>query len=129
MIYSGILAPVFDDIQYCTPTCNKSQDELKWINTTCKEALIALCDLLNAKYDILHFLIGDFVSLLCLSISNTHEIMCKVALDTLTHLALETGSRYTEEMWETLMKSFTDLFYTTVPDYLVSEEVELEDLE
>ena len=55
--------------------------------------------------------------------------MCGVALDSLTHLVLETGSRYTEEMWESLIKSFTDLFYNTVPNELVSEAVELEDLE
>jgi len=67
--------------------------------------------------------------MLCSCIANTHEIMCGVALDSLTHLVIETGSKYTEEMWETLIKSFTDLFLNTVPNELVAEAVELEDLE
>jgi len=36
MIYSGILVPVFDDIQYCTPTSRKTVEELNWIKNTCK---------------------------------------------------------------------------------------------
>ena len=35
MVYSGILVPVFDDIQYCSSETKKTKEEINWIKTTC----------------------------------------------------------------------------------------------
>jgi hypothetical protein len=88
MIYSGILVPVFDDIQYCTSETKKTREEINWIKTTCQNALLKLCDLIHSKYEILHFLIHDFLTLLSKSIQSAHEVMAKVSLATLKHLVL-----------------------------------------
>jgi hypothetical protein len=52
-----------------------------------------------------------------------------VSLDILKHLTLVTGGKLSKELWEQVVKIYADLFASTAPIHLLTEEIDLEDLE
>jgi hypothetical protein len=128
-IYSGVIVPLFDDIQYQTQETSKSRAEMKWIKSTCQSVMISLCELISLKFRDLEFIIPDFLDLLKKSVEVAHEVIAQVSLDILKHLVMVTGGKLSIPLWSQVTTIYSNLFTHTTPAHLLTQEIDLEDLE
>jgi brefeldin A-inhibited guanine nucleotide-exchange protein len=117
MIYSGVIKPVFDDVQFGGADQN-------WIKITGHNALTKLVSLIEAHYNHLYFLIADFISLLQTCILCDNEVLARVAILSLRHLGVNVGKFFDEDTWSNYCKSFAALINSTIPHSLLEECVD-----
>ncbi|XP_022146951.1 brefeldin A-inhibited guanine nucleotide-exchange protein 5 isoform X2 [Momordica charantia] len=113
-IFHRVLFPIFDHLrQPGKENLITSGDE--WLRETSIHSLQLLCNLFNTFYKEVCFMLPPLLSLLLDCAKQPEQSVVSLALGALVHLIEVGGHQFSEDDWDTLLKSIRDASYTTQP--------------
>ncbi|KAL0547936.1 hypothetical protein IC582_012375 [Cucumis melo] len=113
-IFHRVLFPIFDHLRHAgKESVNSSGDE--WLRETSIHSLQLLCNLFNTFYKEVCFMLPPLLSLLLDCAKQPEQSVVSLALGALVHLIEVGGHQFSEDDWDTLLKSIRDASYTTQP--------------
>eukprot|EP00743_Colponemidia_sp_Colp-15_P003456 GILK01003731.1.p1 GENE.GILK01003731.1~~GILK01003731.1.p1 ORF type:complete len:1011 (+),score=223.74 GILK01003731.1:78-3035(+) len=121
LIFKGVLFPIFDSMNYGEQ--GTYRDDEHWLKTTCLSALMALIDLFSFYFDRLVFLIGDMLDLHVKCVRHQNESMARIGVSGLKQLIVQTGDRFTVEIWQSVVQTMATLVFDTTPKQLMDLEI------
>lgn len=74
-----------------------------------------MVQLLKDSYDILSFLIPEFLDMLVKGISSLHEQLARISIFTMKNLADNCGDKFDENLWVCFLEKFENLLKITTP--------------
>lgn len=117
-IFRRVLFPIFDHVRHAGKG-TASDDE--WLHETCIHSLQLLCNLFNTFYKEVSFMLPPLLSLLLDCAKKTDQSVVSIALGALVHLIEVGGHQFSDNDWDTLLKSIRDASYTTQPLELLND--------
>ncbi|KAM7505722.1 hypothetical protein LguiB_004626 [Lonicera macranthoides] len=118
-IFHRVLFPIFDHVRHAGKENLTSGDE--WLRETSIHSLQLLCNLFNAFYKEVCFMLPPLLSLLLDCAKKTDQTVVAISLGALVHLIEVGGHQFSENDWDTLLKSIRDASYTTQPLELLND--------
>ncbi|CAI0448209.1 unnamed protein product [Linum tenue] len=113
-IFHRVLFPIFDHVRHAgKESLFSSEDE--WFRETSIHSLQLLCNLFNTFYKEVCFMLPPLLSLLLDCAKKTDQTVVSISLGALVHLIEVGGHQFSENDWDTLLKSIRDASYTTQP--------------
>ncbi|KAK3000475.1 hypothetical protein RJ639_020636, partial [Escallonia herrerae] len=113
-IFHRVLFPIFDHVRHAgKENLVSSGDE--WLRETSIHSLQLLCNLFNAFYKEVCFMLPSLLSLLLDCAKKTDQSVVSISLAALVHLIEVGGHQFSDSDWDTLLKSIRDASYTTQP--------------
>ncbi|KDP33992.1 hypothetical protein JCGZ_07563 [Jatropha curcas] len=113
-IFHRVLFPIFDHVRHAGKESLISSDD-EWFRETSIHSLQLLCNLFNTFYKEVCFMLPPLLSLLLDCAKKTDQTVVSISLGALVHLIEVGGHQFSENDWETLLKSIRDASYTTQP--------------
>ncbi|KAF2304240.1 hypothetical protein GH714_028804 [Hevea brasiliensis] len=113
-IFHRVLFPIFDHVRHAGKESLISSDD-EWFRETSIHSLQLLCNLFNAFYKEVCFMLPPLLSLLLDCAKKTDQTVVSISLGALVHLIEVGGHQFSESDWNTLLKSIRDASYTTQP--------------
>ncbi|XP_008242137.1 PREDICTED: brefeldin A-inhibited guanine nucleotide-exchange protein 5 [Prunus mume] len=113
-IFHRVLFPIFDHVRHAGKESLVSPDE-EWFRETSIHSLQLLCNLFNTFYKEVCFMLPPLLSLLLDCAKKTDQAVVSLSLGALVHLIEVGGHQFSENDWDTLLKSIRDALYTTQP--------------
>eukprot|EP00004_Rigifila_ramosa_P010008 TRINITY_DN2179_c0_g1_i5.p1 TRINITY_DN2179_c0_g1~~TRINITY_DN2179_c0_g1_i5.p1 ORF type:complete len:2300 (+),score=531.60 TRINITY_DN2179_c0_g1_i5:376-6900(+) len=86
LIFRGVLFPIFDDVRHAT-----KREDNEWLQTTCKDALIALVGLWPIHFPSLLSLIDDMMVLFGHCLNQDNEFLPRIGVQVLRKFVLDTA--------------------------------------
>ncbi|KAL9165509.1 hypothetical protein ABFS82_06G175400 [Erythranthe guttata] len=118
-IFQRVLFPIFDNVRHAgKESFMPSGDE--WLRESSVHSLQLLCNLFNTFYKDVCFMLPPLLSLLLDCAKKTDQSVVSISLGALVHLIEVGGHQFTDNDWDTLLKSIRDASYTTQPLELLS---------
>lgn len=112
-IFHRVLFPIFDHVRHAGKETIPSGDE--WLRETSIHSLQLLCNLFNTFYKEVCFMLPPLLSLLLDCAKKTDQSVVSISLAALVHLIEVGGHQFSDNDWDTLLKSIRDASYTTQP--------------
>ncbi|KAF8388657.1 hypothetical protein HHK36_025337 [Tetracentron sinense] len=113
-IFHRILFPIFDHVRHAgRDSLISSGDE--WLRETSIHSLQLLCNLFNTFYKEVCFMLPPLLGLLLDCAKKTDQSVVSISLGALVHLIEVGGHQFSDNDWDTLLKSIRDASYTTQP--------------
>ncbi|KAG6582539.1 Brefeldin A-inhibited guanine nucleotide-exchange protein 5, partial [Cucurbita argyrosperma subsp. sororia] len=113
-IFHRVLFPIFDHLRHAgKESLNSSGDEC--VRETSIHSLQLLCNLFNVFYKEVCFMLPPLLTLLLDCAKQPEQSVVSLALGALVHLTEVGGHQFSEDDWDTLLKSIRDASYTTQP--------------
>ncbi|XP_022935314.1 brefeldin A-inhibited guanine nucleotide-exchange protein 5-like isoform X2 [Cucurbita moschata] len=113
-IFHHVLFPIFHHLRHVgKESLNSSGDE--WLRETSIHSIQLLCNLFNTFYKEVCFMLPPLLSLLLDCAKQPEQSVVSLALGALVHLIEVGGHQFSEDDWDTLLKSIRDASYTTQP--------------
>ncbi|KAJ9168124.1 hypothetical protein P3X46_019686 [Hevea brasiliensis] len=113
-IFHRVLFPIFDHVRHAGKESLISSDD-EWFRETSIHSLQLLCNLFNAFYKEVCFMLPPLLSLLLDCAKKTDQTVVSISLGALVHLIEVGGHQFSESDWNTLLKGIRDASYTTQP--------------
>lgn len=123
-IFRRVLFPIFDHVRHAgkeTLVISVISSDDEWLHETCIHSLQLLCNLFNAFYKEVYFMLPPLLSLLLDCAKKTDQSVVSIALGALVHLIEVGGHQFSDDDWDTLLKSIRDASYTTQPLELLND--------
>lgn len=117
-IFRRVLFPIFDHVRHAGKETASDDD---WLHETCIHSLQLLCNLFNTFYKEVCFMLPPLLSLLLDCAKKTDQSVVSIALGALVHLIEVGGHQFSDNDWNTLLKSIRDASYTTQPLELLND--------
>lgn len=117
-IFHRVLFPIFDHVRHAGKENLISSGDTtgdEWLRETSIHSLQLLCNLFNAFYKEVCFMLPPLLSLLLDCAKKTDQSVVSISLGALVHLIEVGGHQFSENDWDTLLKSIRDASYTTQP--------------
>ncbi|KAJ4951655.1 hypothetical protein NE237_028487 [Protea cynaroides] len=113
-IFHRVLFPIFDHVRHAgTDSFVASEDEQ--LRETSIHSLQLLCNLFNTFYKEVCFMLPPLLGLLLDCAKKTDQSVVSISLGALLHLIEVGGHQFSDNDWDTLLKSIRDATYTTQP--------------
>ncbi|XP_051121206.1 brefeldin A-inhibited guanine nucleotide-exchange protein 5 isoform X2 [Andrographis paniculata] len=113
-IFQQVLFPIFDNVRHAgNDSFTSSGDE--WLRESSIHSLQLLCNLFNTFYKDVCFMLSPLLSLLLDCAKKTDQSVVSISLGALVHLVEVGGHQFSDDDWDTLLKSIRDASYTTQP--------------
>uniref|UniRef100_A0A1D1YN54 Brefeldin A-inhibited guanine nucleotide-exchange protein 2 n=1 Tax=Anthurium amnicola TaxID=1678845 RepID=A0A1D1YN54_9ARAE len=113
-IFHRVLFPIFDHVRHAgRDGLVSSADD--WLRETSIHSLQLLCNLFNAFYKEVSFMLPPLLSLLLDCAKKTDQAVVSISLGALVHLIEVGGHQFSDSDWDTLLKSIRDATFTTQP--------------
>lgn len=119
-IFHRVLFPIFDHVRQAGKENLISSGE-EWLRETTIHSLQLLCNLFNTFYKEVCFMLPPLLSLLLDCAKKSDQSVVSISLGALVHLIEVGGHQFSNEDWETLLKSIRDATYTTQPLELLND--------
>nr|KYP57779.1 Brefeldin A-inhibited guanine nucleotide-exchange protein 2 [Cajanus cajan] len=113
-IFHRVLFPIFDHVRHAGKEGFSSTDD-DWFRETSIHSLQLLCNLFNTFYKEVCFMLPPLLGLLLDCAKKTDQTVVSISLGALVHLIEVGGHQFSENDWDTLLKSIRDASYTTQP--------------
>ncbi|KHN17773.1 brefeldin A-inhibited guanine nucleotide-exchange protein 5-like [Glycine soja] len=113
-IFHRVLFPIFDHVRHAGKEGFVSPDD-DWFRETSIHSLQLLCNLFNTFYKEVCFMLPPLLGLLLDCAKKTDQTVVSISLGALVHLIEVGGHQFSENDWDTLLKSIRDASYTTQP--------------
>ncbi|XP_019455526.1 PREDICTED: brefeldin A-inhibited guanine nucleotide-exchange protein 5-like isoform X4 [Lupinus angustifolius] len=113
-IFHRVLFPIFDHVRHAGKEGFSSTDD-DWFRETSIHSLQLLCDLFNTFYKDVCFMLPPLLGLLLDCAKKTDQTVVSISLGALAHLVEVGGHQFSDNDWDTLLKSIRDASYTTQP--------------
>ncbi|XP_020095997.1 brefeldin A-inhibited guanine nucleotide-exchange protein 5 [Ananas comosus] len=113
-IFHRVLFPIFDHVRHAGRDGFVSSGE-DWLRETSIHSLQLLCNLFNTFYKEVSFMLPPLLGLLLDCAKKTDQTVVSIALGALVHLIEVGGHQFSDNDWDTLLKSIRDASYTTQP--------------
>ncbi|XP_047972872.1 brefeldin A-inhibited guanine nucleotide-exchange protein 5 [Salvia hispanica] len=113
-IFHRVLFPIFDNVRYTGKESSMSSGD-EWIRESIVHSLQLLCNLFNTFYKDVCFMLPPLLSLLLDCAKKTDQSVVSISLGALVHLTEVGGHQFSDNDWDTLLKSIRDASYTTQP--------------
>ncbi|KAL1806265.1 hypothetical protein ACET3Z_029333 [Daucus carota] len=113
-IFHRVLFPIFDHVRHAGKDNSVSSGD-GWLRESSIHSLQLLCNLFNAFYKEVSFMLPPLLSLLLDCAKKTDQSVVSISLGALVHLIEVGGHQFSESDWDTLLKSIRDASYTTQP--------------
>ena len=127
LLAKSILFPIFEDLQGPVMNINlqnskfANQEELSiWLSTTLIQALHQLVDLFTYYFEILSFILCEFLSLLESCMLHKNESISRIGSVCLKQLILQNQSKLHDMHWQIIINFFKGHFEKTTPSFLYS---------
>ncbi|KAL8153523.1 hypothetical protein V2J09_011283 [Rumex salicifolius] len=120
-IFRRVLFPIFDHVRQAGKGGSRSDDDGDWLRETCIHSLQLLCNLFNTFYKEVCFMLPPLLSLLLDCAKNADQSVVSISLGALVHLIEVGGHQFSDNDWDTLLKSIRDASYATQPLELLNE--------
>ncbi|KAL0926627.1 hypothetical protein M5K25_002866 [Dendrobium thyrsiflorum] len=118
-IFDRVLFPIFDHVRYAGKDGFISSGD-GWLRETSIHSLQLLCNLFNTFYKEVCFMLPPLLSLLLDCAKKTDQAVVSISLGALVHLVEVGGHQFSDNDWDTLLKSIRDASYTTQPVELLN---------
>lgn len=118
-IFDRVLFPIFDHVRYAGKDGFISSGD-GWLRETSIHSLQLLCNLFNTFYKEVCFMLPPLLSLLLDCAKKTDQTVVSISLGALVHLVEVGGHQFSDNDWDTLLKSIRDASYTTQPVELLN---------
>ncbi|KAG8390693.1 hypothetical protein BUALT_Bualt01G0110100 [Buddleja alternifolia] len=119
-IFQKVLFPIFDNVRHSGKENSTSSDD-EWQRESSVHSLQLLCNLFNAFYKDVCFMLPQLLSLLLDCAKKTDQSVVSISLGALVHLTEAGGHQFSDHDWDTLLKSIRDASYATQPVELLNE--------
>lgn len=113
-IFHRVLFPIFDHVRHAGKENAVSSGD-GWLRESSVHSLQLLCNLFNAFYKDVSFMLPPLLSLLLDCAKKTDQSVVSISLGALVHLIEVGGHQFSKTDWDTLLKSIRDASYTTQP--------------
>ncbi|XP_052182190.1 brefeldin A-inhibited guanine nucleotide-exchange protein 5 isoform X2 [Diospyros lotus] len=113
-IFYRVLFPIFDHVRQAGKESSFSPGD-EWLRETSIHSLQLLCNLFNTFYKEVCFMLPPLLSLLLDCAKKTDQSVVSLSLGALVHLIEVGGHQFSDNDWDTLLKSIRDASYTTQP--------------
>ncbi|KAI4380307.1 hypothetical protein MLD38_006512 [Melastoma candidum] len=113
-IFHRVLFPIFDHVRHAGKEGTVSSGE-EWFRESSIHSLQLLCNLFNTFYKEVCFMLPPLLSLLLDCAKRSDQTVVSISLGALVHLIEVGGPQFSENDWDTLLKSIRDASYTTQP--------------
>ncbi|KAL8122263.1 hypothetical protein AgCh_018854 [Apium graveolens] len=113
-IFHRVLFPIFDHVRHAGKENLVSSGD-GWPRESIIHSLQLLCNLFNAFYKEVSFVLPPLLSLLLECAKKTDQSVVSISLGALVHLIEVGGHQFSETDWDTLLKSIRDASCTTQP--------------
>ncbi|CAA0841110.1 HOPM interactor 7 [Striga hermonthica] len=120
-IFRRVLFPIFDHVRHASGKESFMCSGDEWLRESTVHALQLLCDLFNTFYKDVCFMLPPLLSLLLDCAKKTDQSVVSIALGALVHLIDVGGHQFSNQDWDTLLKSIRDASYTTQPLELLND--------
>uniref|UniRef100_A0A0K8R4C3 Putative guanine nucleotide exchange factor n=1 Tax=Ixodes ricinus TaxID=34613 RepID=A0A0K8R4C3_IXORI len=120
-IFRRVLFPIFDHVRHASGKESFMCSGDEWLRESTVHALQLLCDLFNTFYKDVCFMLPPLLSLLLDCAEKTDQSVVSIALGALVHLIDVGGHQFSNQDWDTLLKSIRDASYTTQPLELLND--------
>ncbi|KAI4377500.1 hypothetical protein MLD38_015112 [Melastoma candidum] len=118
-IFHRVLFPIFDHVRHAGKEGTISSGE-EWFRESSIHSLQLLCNLFNTFYKEVCFMLPPLLSLLLDCAKRSDQAVVSISLGALVHLIEVGGHQFSENDWDTLLKSIRDASYTTQPVELLN---------
>ncbi|KAL0302961.1 UNVERIFIED_CONTAM: Brefeldin A-inhibited guanine nucleotide-exchange protein 5, partial [Sesamum radiatum] len=119
-IFHRVLFPIFDHVRQAGKESSVSSGD-EWLRKSSVHALQLLCNLFNTFYKDVSFMLPPLLSLLLDCAKKTDQTVVSISLGALVHLIEVGGHHFSDQDWDTLLKSIKDASYTTQPLELLND--------
>ncbi|KAL2249198.1 UNVERIFIED_CONTAM: Brefeldin A-inhibited guanine nucleotide-exchange protein 5, partial [Sesamum indicum] len=119
-IFQRVLFPIFDTVRHAGKEHFMSSGD-QWLRESSVHSLQLLCNLFNTFYKDVCFMLPQLLSLLLDCAKKTDQSVVSISLGALVHLIDVGGHQFSDEDWDTLLKSIRDASYTTQPLELLND--------
>ncbi|KAL0403408.1 UNVERIFIED_CONTAM: Brefeldin A-inhibited guanine nucleotide-exchange protein 5, partial [Sesamum radiatum] len=119
-IFQRVLFPIFDNVRHAGKEHFTSSGD-EWLRESSVHSLQLLCNLFNTFYKDVCFMLPQLLSLLLDCAKKTDQSVVSISLGALVHLVDVGGHQFSDEDWDTLLKSIRDASYTTQPLELLND--------
>ncbi|KAL6997714.1 Brefeldin A-inhibited guanine nucleotide-exchange protein 5 [Sarracenia purpurea var. burkii] len=113
-IFHRVLFPIFDHVRDAGKVSLISSGD-EWLRETSIHSLQLLCNLFNAFYKDVCFMLPPLLSLLLDCAKKPDQSVVSISLGALVHLIEVGGHQFNDGDWDTLLKGIRDASYTTQP--------------
>ncbi|KAK4433109.1 Brefeldin A-inhibited guanine nucleotide-exchange protein 5 [Sesamum alatum] len=119
-IFHRVLFPIFDHVRQAGKESSISSGD-EWLRESSVHALQLLCNLFNTFYKDVSFMLPPLLGLLLDCAKKTDQTVVSISLGALVHLIEVGGHQFSDQDWDTLLKSVRDASYTTQPLELLND--------
>lgn len=120
-IFRRVLFPIFDHVRHAGKETPVISSDNEWLHETCIHSLQLLCNLFNTFYKEVCFMLAPLLSLLLDCAKKTDQSVVSIALGALVHLIEVGGYQFSDNDWDTLLKSIRDASSATQPLELLND--------
>ncbi|KAG9443870.1 hypothetical protein H6P81_015210 [Aristolochia fimbriata] len=113
-IFHRVLFPIFDHVRHAGKEGLVSSGD-DGLRESSIHSLQLLCNLFNTFYKEVSFMLPPLLGLLLDCAKKTDQSVVSISLAALVHLIEVGGHQFSDNDWETLLKSIRDATYTTQP--------------
>ncbi|KAH7669024.1 guanine nucleotide-exchange factor protein [Dioscorea alata] len=113
-IFHRVLFPIFDHVRHAGRDGFTSAGD-EWLRETSIHSLQLLCNLFNTFYTEVCFMLPPLLGLLLDCAKKTDQNVVSISLGALVHLIEVGGHQFSDNDWDTLLRSIRDAAYTTQP--------------
>ncbi|XP_068664277.1 brefeldin A-inhibited guanine nucleotide-exchange protein 5-like isoform X2 [Aristolochia californica] len=113
-IFHRVLFPIFHHVRHAGKDGFVSSGD-EWLRESSIHSLQLLCNLFNTFYKEVSFMLPPLLGLLLDCAKKTDQSVVSISLAALVHLIEVGGHQFSDNDWDTLLKSIRDATYTTQP--------------
>ncbi|KAK9677003.1 hypothetical protein RND81_11G115400 [Saponaria officinalis] len=122
-IFQRVLFPIFDHVRRSGEEAIVLSSDDQWLHEISVHSMQLLCNLLNTYYKEVSFMIPSLINFLVDCVKKTEESVGSTALGALVQLIEAGGRLFSDNDWNTLLKSIRDASHATQPHELLNKGV------